>query len=36
MDDEELIFMQSELTLELVKKHLNIDESFTDDDKYLH
>lgn len=33
---DEVKFLEQELTLELVKKHLNIDESFTDDDKYLY
>lgn len=33
---DEVIFLEQELTLELVKKHLNIDESFTDDDLYLY
>lgn len=29
-------YSSQELSLELVKKHLNIDESFTDDDQYLY
>lgn len=34
--EQDIKFALQELTLDLVKKHLNIDESFTSDDKYLY